>query len=174
MTFAPTKNPKKKEPADPARSRRAAAACDLFTSEAENTDVLVRRSQQGWRTGSRVDGNQDFRIRCNQPGAGTLRHDPQNPGKEVYVIKFATKNEFITLSADFAKDIISRKRVRSWWQWHHRTLGRLHSGQTQGRHCLGAASTIPPRARSRRYGKTLTPGLQNPGQGIAAIPECCA
>ncbi len=36
-----------------------------------------------------------------------------NPNKESYVIKFATKEDFITLTADFGKDILSRKRVRA-------------------------------------------------------------
>ncbi len=37
----------------------------------------------------------------------------KNPEKEKYVIKFATKNDFITLTADFDKDILSRKRIRA-------------------------------------------------------------
>ena len=37
----------------------------------------------------------------------------KNPGKEIYSLKFATDDAFVTLAADFGKDILSRKRVRA-------------------------------------------------------------
>ncbi len=76
----------------------------MFWSDAANRDGELVHELMGTKTSE---------FGATSQGQALYDMILKNPGKEVYVIKFATKNEFITLSADFAKDIISRKRVRA-------------------------------------------------------------
>lgn len=76
----------------------------MFWSEAANREGEIAHELMGTKTSSFGSTSQAQEL---------YNLILKNPGKEKYVVKFATKNDFITLSADFGKDIISRKRVRA-------------------------------------------------------------